>query len=283
MTKPSKPAGRAAAPAPVPTPMPARAAAPEGSSGGSVAPFGGGLLATLAAHAKNVAEAEKPSISAISMRGGVMTWQGKPVPGNKMTVIVVATSYENTWYNRRFDANNLTSPACFAQSLTDKDMVPHENSVLKQADVCADCDLHAWGSDPNGGRGKACKEIRKLAVIPAYGSVEELTTAEMATIKVPVMSVKEWSAYANERATQDGLPYWAFLTEVAPVPDPRSQFRITFKKVDTLPDEESVRAVMARIQQAESLLMTPYEPMQEEDEEEEEEEEDPKKKKSRKF
>lgn len=268
MSTAKKPVKSAAQPAPVPATMPAPAAAPEGHQSLPVASFGGGLLATLAAHAKDVAEAEKVTTSAISMRGGVMTWQGKPVPGNKMTVIVVATSYENTWYSKRFDPNKLTSPACFAQSLTDDGMVPHENSVLKQSDDCASCPLHQWGSDPGGGRGKACKEIRKLAIIPAYDDVDELTTAEIATIKVPVMSVKEWSAYANERATVDKLPYWAFLTEVAPVPDPRSQFRITFKKAGVLPDEASVRAVMARIAQAQNLLMTPYEPMQEDEEEE---------------
>lgn len=269
MNAPKKAVRSAAPAAPVPTHMPAPAGAPDGAQSLPVAPFGGGLLATLAQHAKNVAESEKVSVSSISMRGGVMTWMGKPVPGNKMTVIVVAASYENTWYTTRFDPNKLTSPACFAQSLTDEDMAPHENSVLKQSEECATCPLHQWGSDPNGGRGKACKEIRKLAIIPAYDSLEELSSAEMATIKVPVMSVKEWSSYANERATLDKLPYWAFLTEIGPVPDPRSQFRITFKKVGLLDDEDKVRAVMARIAQAESLLMTPYEPMEEGDEEEE--------------
>jgi hypothetical protein len=250
-----------------PTPAPAtRAVAVQPFSNSGVAMFSGGLLAQLAGHAKDVAATEKVQSGAMSLRSGVMQWQGKPVPGNRMNVIVLATSYENTYYPKAFDPNNISSPVCFAQSLADGDLAPHANSVDKQHPSCKGCWAHEWSSDPKGGKGKACKQVRKLALIPAYEDEDEIATAEMATLRVPVMSVRNWSGYASERATVDGLPFFVFSTEISVVPDPRSQFQVHFAKVGVLPSEEVVAAVMARIKQAEQLLLTPYDPAKEEEE-----------------
>jgi len=197
----------------------------------------------------------------------VMQWQGRPVPGNRMDVIVLATSYENTYYPNAFDPNNVASPVCFAQSLKDVEMEPHENSAKPQSESCVECWAHAWGSDPKGGRGKACKQVRKLALIPAYDEEGSIETAEMATLRVPVMSVKNWSAYASDRATLQGLPFYCFITEVSVRPDPRSQFVVEFGMKNILADEAKLRAVMARIAQAEQMLLTPYSKASEEEEE----------------
>jgi hypothetical protein len=263
MSVPKPPKGTQATPAPA-----GRAVAVQPVSNGGIATFSGGLLAQLATHAKDVAATEKVQSGAMSLRAGVMQWQGKPVPGNRMQVIVLASSYENMYYPKAFDPNNISSPVCFAQSLQDGDLTPHENSVDKQHETCKGCWAHEWSSDPKGGRGKACKQVRKLALIPAYEDEEEIATAEMATLRVPVMSVKNWSGYASERATVDGLPYFVFNTEISVVPDPRSQFQVHFNKVGVLPNENVVAAVMARRAQADQLLLTPYEPAKEEDEEE---------------
>lgn len=261
MSVPKPPKGTQATPAPA-----GRAVAVQPVSNSGITMFSGGLLAQLATHAKDVAATEKVQSGAMSLRAGVMQWQGKPVPGNRMNVIVLATSYENTYYPKTFDPNNITSPVCFAQSLADADLTPHANSVDQQHQSCKGCWAHEWSSDPKGGRGKACKQVRKLALIPAYDDEDEIATAEMATLRVPVMSVKNWSGYASERATVDGLPFFVFSTEVSVVPDPRSQFQVHFSKVAVLPSEEVVAAVMARIKQAEQLLLTPYEPAKEEEE-----------------
>lgn len=266
-SKPPKTPASAAPPArPVPTPQPAAAVPATAVSKGAVANFSSGLLATLAAQAKDVAATERVAVSGISLRAGIMQWQGQPVPGNRMRVIVLSSSYENTYYPEAFDPNNVQSPACFAQSLKDEDMAPHDNSTDQQHENCRGCWAHQWKSDQKGGKGKACKQVRKLAVIPAYDTAEEISTAELATVRIPVMSVKNWSGYANERATLDGLPPFAFVTEMSVRPDPRSQFVVEFAKEGVVADEDALRAVMARIPQAEQLLLTPYEPRPEAEE-----------------
>lgn len=268
-SKPPKqaPAGKPA-PAPVaPTPQAAPGGALAPFQNGAVAPFSAGMLGALAAAAKDVAATERVAAGAISLRAGVMQWQGKPVPGNRMNVIVLATSYENTYYPNAFDPNNISSPVCFAQSLKDDEMAPHENSAKVQSDSgCKNCWAHEWGSDPKGGRGKACKQVRKLALIPAYDEEGTIETAEMATLRVPVMSVKNWSSYASDRATLQGLPFYCFVTEVSVRPDPRSQFVVEFSPQGILDSEEKLKAVMARIPQAESMLLTPYAQASEEEE-----------------
>ena len=119
--------------------------------------------------------------------------------------------------------------------------------------------MSAWGSDPNGGRGKACKEIRKLAVLPvsALSSPEAIAKAELALLKLPVTSVRNWKSYVNLVAATYNLPHYAIITTVAPQPHPKNQFEITFSPVGIVADEY-MDAIIARIDAVYDVLTQPY-------------------------
>ena len=71
---------------------------------------------------------------------------------------------------------------------------------------CAQCPMAAWGSDPKGGRGQACKESRQLIIMRA-----DLDGAEIVT--VPPTSLKAVTDYFR-RLDRRRIPYYGLVTNL---------------------------------------------------------------------
>ena len=184
------------------------------------------------------------------------------MPGNKVEAIIVAATYRNAFYADRFDANNIKNPNCFALSDTDKDMVPHMNVIEPEADNCHDCPKAEWGSDPNGGRGKACKQTRRLVLIPANAldeGPEKLKTAELAIMDIPVTSVRNYSQFVNTLSASAGVPVWAAVCQISVVPDIKTQFKVLFQAMRIVPSTELLDAIKIRKEEALRIGLLPYE------------------------
>lgn len=222
------------------------------------------LMARLAAQAKDEAAKERPAVSKISLRGGMISYGGSPVAGNVLPCVILAAIYRNTYYDKPFDPNNLANPTCFALSEDDNTMFAHENvpddMLPGKVRECDKCPLMEWGSDPKGGRGKACKETRRLVVMPANAmdSVENVLKAELAILDIPVTSVKNYGHYVNTVAAQARMPVWAVTTEITTERDPKTQFKVLFN-LKALPEsEEILEALDRRKDEAVRLALTPY-------------------------
>lgn len=212
----------------------------------------------LAADAKEIAQRERPSISQISLRAGQMTYQKQPVPGNKLIVVVVSQAFENKYFTNKFDPNKYEAPPCYALSLTGEAMAPHEDAKDPQSDSCATCEKNKWGSAGNNSKGKACKEVRRLALIPAASLNDgNITTAEMAVMSIPVTSARNWANYVNAIAAEYSRAPWGMLTEVSAHPDARTQFQVKFEAKGIVNDE-FLPQIYKRIESANAILMTPY-------------------------
>jgi len=208
----------------------------------------------LAEDAKAVAKAERPNLSFISLRGGSISYNGEIVP--KLDVVIVAVTYDRTYYDKPWEADVQEMPRCFAQHTEESLLVPHANVVEPINEVCPTCPLSQWGSATTGsGKGQECKLRRKLALIP-LGS-DSYADAEMAILAVPPTSGRYFSAYANKLASGAGLPLWAAGTEITTEPDPKSVFKVNFKPLKPL-EEQYLGAVHDRIEAAEAVLLTPY-------------------------
>jgi len=207
----------------------------------------------LAKDAKAAAEAERPKLAAISLRGGIMAYEKVNIPGNKLNAIIIASVMEHRWYKDEFNPNKPSSPACFAfhDGTDGVPWMPHPDSAIPQADSCAMCPKNEWGSDRKGGRGKDCKEVRKLALLMGTEG------KEMALLSIPVMSVKNWSNYVNQVAASAKRPPWGVITEISVRPDPRSQFVVNFDLVDLIP-EDKLGGVFGKLGLARDILNTPY-------------------------
>ena len=213
----------------------------------------------LAARAKAAQKTEASVVtgSFISFKGGILSYAGNAVPGNALDVVVVDYVMENQFYDGAYDPNNPNAPICYAFGRDEDEMVPHEKSPQPQADSCASCPQNEWGSDPQGGRGKACKNVRRLAVIPANAVEDGVADAEMAYVKVPVTSVKGWAGYVNQCAALDKPPL-AFVTEIAVTPDARSQFKVNFRAKETIEDGDAIGQLLSRAEAEEKVIGFPY-------------------------
>jgi hypothetical protein len=209
----------------------------------------------LANMAKAATLLERPSGSSIGTRAGVLSYNGTPCPNNKLDVIVLASVFANTLYEGKFDPNNLTSPVCFAYGVqgdgetaeqVEARMAPHPASSKPQSELCSTCWANKWGSDPDGGRGKACKNGRNLAVIPSNTTAESIATAEIAILKPPVTSVKNWQNYVQKLGTVYNKPPLAIITQVGTVPDQKSQYKITFEDIGVV-DSSMYKGLFDRI------------------------------------
>jgi hypothetical protein len=202
-------------------------------------------------------EAEKPTGNWVSFKGGVLSIGGNQMKGNKVEAVIIHSVFENQWYKERYDPNNPTPPHCYALAETDDDLKPHPDAAEPQAPSCAECSKNAWGSDPNGGKGKACKNVRRLAMIAAT-DLPNVAKAEVAIAKLPVTSVKNWATYASQIANVLKLPPLGVKTEMSVEPDAKTQFQVNFSLVDKVP-EEYVPALLSKRKDTTPLIFSAYE------------------------
>lgn len=176
-----------------------------------------------------------PSGKFISLKSGKLSFGGAAVPGNELRAVVVGAVHENQYYDEDYDADTPQTPGCYAFGVETDEMEPHEKAPRRQCERCAGCPMNEFGSAERG-QGKACKNVMRLAMI-AESDLEDMSAAEVVYMKVPVMSVRNWMAYASKKVA-DTLkrPYWAVLTSIKVEPDPKSQFRVVFDVAEMIED-----------------------------------------------
>lgn len=227
----------------------------------------------LANKAQEAASEERmSSASALSFRSGQLNISGQPVAGNALSVIVVGSVFENQYYDPAYDyePDSPRSPICFAFSKKEGDLAPHEDSAIPQHEQCGMsgkpgcCEWNEFGSAEKG-RGKACKNIRRLALISAAPlTPEAVRDGEILQAKLPVTSGPGWAQYVNMLAATYQRPPWAVITEIGAVPDPKTQFKVTFT-FKGLISEDLLDVLEARHETTYDLLAIPYQANSEEE------------------
>lgn len=197
-------------------------------------------------YAKDEAAKEQaPSGNFVSTKGGVLNIMGNPMKDNKANVIVLTSVYENVFYEDDYDSDNPQPPVCYAFSETDEGLRPHPKVTEPRHDQCKGCEMNEWGTASKG-KGKACKNSRRLAMLSAEDlSAEAIKDGPVAIAKLPVTSVKAWQEYVKNTFGTYKRPVFGFVTEVSLVPDPKSQYKWCFKMVG-LVEGEYAAALKAR-------------------------------------
>lgn len=205
-----------------------------------------------------------------SMKAGVLSWQDAPLPNNQMAVIILDSILENVFYEGEYSPDNPQGPICFAFGRDDKTIAPHKvvfENGTQQCTVCVDCPMNEWGSADKG-RGKACRNTRRLAMIPAgtfktdgkfelFDDVEHLSSAGIGFMKLPVTSVKGYASFVKQVAGALRRPPFGIATKVKVVPDAKTQFRVLFEPLLKLPDEV-MGTIMQRYEEAKAVIDFPY-------------------------
>lgn len=217
----------------------------------------------LAQIAKNATQAVSKVGSAgnfISLKGGNLTYQSAAIPGNTMRVIIIDAICENQFYIGAFDPEGFASPACYAFGRDPGAMAPNPEHVASPINAtCKGCPNNEWGS-ADVGRGKACKEVFRLAMITEAG-MEDIEKAEVAFMKVPVTSAKHWAGYVRDLAAVYKRSALVFVTEVSLVRganDPLPGWHVEFKMVEPIDTAEAFEALLKRYEDVSKTIEFPY-------------------------
>jgi hypothetical protein len=222
----------------------------------------------MAAMAKAQAVNETVAGRFFSTKAGVLSYDGTTFPNNEFEGIVVASCVERHYYSKPFSPGSVESPECFGfskaasiESPTMSPMVAHPKATkIVKADGCAGCPMDAWGSDIQGGKGKACKEVRRLALLPLdaiKGGGESIMAAPVGFLRVPILSVKNWAAYVQQLAAQ-GEAALGVVTRVKLVPNAKSMFAVTFDKLGSIESELTMAALFDRAEQVHAIIDFAY-------------------------
>lgn len=123
-------------------------------------------------------------------------------------VIVDHVTYRR-FYDKPFDPQKPSPPACFAVSVTPTDMAPPKDVPVRQSDKCSSCPMNEFGSGVNG-KGKACKETRDLAVLPPDADAE----TEIAVVSVSPTGLKSYDGYVRTIAASLQKATFQVVTEI---------------------------------------------------------------------
>lgn len=184
----------------------------------------------------------------LSVKGGILSWNNSPVPNNKLPVIILDQIFENVMYKGEFDPENPSSPSCFAFGRDEKEMKPHEVPVeagTAEDGPCAACPMNKFGSADKG-KGKACKNIRRLGLISAgqFGANDKFKLiddpeyyekSEVGFFKLSVTSVNGFAAYVKQVAAALKRPPYGIITRMSVQPDAKSQFKVVFEPMQVVP------------------------------------------------
>ena len=169
-----------------------------------------------------------------STRGGQLSWQDAPLPGNEMAVIILDHIFETVYYEGRYDPDTPQSPTAFAFGRDQDELRWHENSDPEFAgQLCSESEVCEWGSADTG-RGKAARETRRLAMVPAgqfdrngdlelFEDPEHYATTTIGFMKLPVTSVKGFANFVKQVAGALKRPPFGIVARVAVVPDAKTQ------------------------------------------------------------
>lgn len=198
--------------------------------------------------------------SFLSTRGGTLAFGEEVMPGNQVCVVILGAIMENTFYAEKFNPDDTKAPICYAfgQGLDAIEMAPHESMqadpdyFIPQAEECKVCPHSQWGSADTG-RGKACQNRVRLALIPAgvyspkkgsrdfdlevYTDEKHFQTAEIIHIKLPVMSVENYYKFQAQVSSALRSPPEGVLARLFIEPDPKSQYKVHFEVIEQLSDE----------------------------------------------
>lgn len=201
--------------------------------------------------AQQVAKSEPLGVMpGLSVRAGMLLYEGEPVIGNQALAIVLDTFRVNTFYPNAYDPDVPSSPTCYAISRDGDQMAPHPTM---QADLtyfspqnvqCVGCLKNEFGSK---GKGKACQNRRRLYMIAAgrmdgeqwkvFDTAKYYEAADVVQMSLPVTSVKAWGEYVHKLSTTVQRPFFGVATRISVSPHPKHQFHINFDLFANLPDE----------------------------------------------
>jgi hypothetical protein len=188
----------------------------------------------------------------ISFKGGLIQVNGGTSPDGRLNCVVLGYMQERAWYEQEYDGANPQAPNCYAYGDDEgrEPVEPHEKSRDTQHDTCRGCPHDEWGS-ANKGRGKACRQSVRLALVPA---TPEGVEGAVYFAKIPPTSIK------NVRGWLQALgdtPCFAVVTEIQVRPSADNMFDVLLAPKAEVPMAFQ-SAILGQLDKAEADIRQPY-------------------------
>jgi hypothetical protein len=167
----------------------------------------------------------------ISTKGKIFTLPDKRTHPGPLQAVILDWRNFNAYYKAAYNANKPEPPHCFAMGMEIEAMTPHEGAKEPQCERCADCAFNKFGSAPGGGRGKACRNMVKLAV----AAPDATRDTEPMILKVSPTGLTRWAGLISNYDVLGKHPM-EHITEIAFDPN-ESYPTLTFRPGDALSDE----------------------------------------------
>lgn len=197
----------------------------------------------------------------IGTRGAIFSVGGEDI-GQEMDVVIIDHCNENQYYDQPFDPDTPAPPVCFAFGRDALKMAPHEGAIDKQNETCNGCQQNAFGSAGKGRKGKACKNVMRLALI-TEGDLDNIETAEVHYLKVSTTNVARYVELLtklknpNLNLGKRPLPC-AVVTTMTIKPNKNTQIELGFSIKQAIDDPEHRTALLKKVREQMEKTMFPY-------------------------
>jgi hypothetical protein len=193
-----------------------------------------------------------PSGFVISTKGRVFGLPDGSVDEGPMYCVIADYVSMNMYYTGAYNANAVQPPACWALGKDLVNLGPSANVPSPQSTLCSDCPKNEWGSAAGGGKGKACKNTRRLMVVGAALLETNLAEAQPYILSVSPTGLKHFDKYVTSLSDQ-GIHPAQVVTEISF--DPNSAFPSLRFKLDKKLTDGLVTAVWVAKDNNQSILL----------------------------
>lgn len=161
---------------------------------------------------------------------------GDPVGSIEVVIVKASAGISKTFYAGGFVEGSTAAPDCMSSN----GVTPDPASPNKQCATCALCPHNDFGSDirqdGTAGKGKACKDTKRLAIVP-LGDIKNERYGGAMLLRVPAASLQDIAMY-GKGCMKLGYPYYGVGTRIGF--DPKEAFpKLTFSPIRALSDEEA--------------------------------------------
>lgn len=206
---------------------------------------------------QEVAKEKVTSNKYISIKGGKFSL-GEDDLGENLKVVIIGSAYDNAFYSGKYDPKHTESPICFAVAENESDLIPNDGNVYEaQHSDCGSCPNNQWKSADNG-TGKACKNSRRLLVIPVDPETLEVDVDfEPMLIRLPPTSLSSYAKYVKLVTKKHEVPVFGIITELG-FDDNVEYPSVKFHDIEPIQDENILEGIL-NLREAEiSTLLGPY-------------------------
>lgn len=155
---------------------------------------------------------------------------GDPVQSVELVLVKSNPRPSKTFYERKYEAGSVEPPRCWSS-----DGMKPDSAVLDPVhNSCATCPKNQWGSriSEDGKKGRACADVRKLAVAFLDEITKKGEAAHVCLLRVPPASLTPLKDYAEKVLGPAGIEYFTIATRVGF--DPAAAHpKLTFRPVVT--------------------------------------------------